>query len=155
MPNMQTPQTYTETLVAKDGTRFVLTANKFEPTYAYRLLAKIGRVLVPAVMAAKSVNAQSAALDLMPAVNAMFDQLTPDLADSARDDLLLAMSVARDDEQGKPERIDLVSPKNINRAFRGGYLRELLLAMKFSLGVNFGDFFGVSATSAVAETPTP
>jgi hypothetical protein len=115
---MQTLQK-TTTLLAKDGMRFELTTVKFEPVTAYRLLAKIGRVLVPTVLAAQSVTGKSLALDLLPAVNTMFDQLTPELAESALVDSLAATSVVRPDDSGKLEKIDTVNINEINRAFRG------------------------------------
>jgi hypothetical protein len=145
---MQTLQN-TDTLLAKDGTRFEITTVKFEPVTAYLLLAKIGRLLVPAVLA----STRGAAGDM----DAVFDQLTPELAQAALVDSLASTSVVRPDDNGKLEKIDLVNIREINRAFRGGYLREMMLAMKHSLAFNYQDLFVASAgpDAASATTPAP
>lgn len=145
---MQTLQK-TEMLTAKDGTRFEITTVKFEPVTAYLLLAKIGRVLVPAVLA--TTRGGNGDLD------AVFDQLTPELAQTALVDTLASTSVVRPDDSGKLEKVDLTSIREINRAFRGGYLREMLLAMKHSLAFNYQDLFAASAgpDAAGAMTPAP
>ncbi len=140
-------------LTGADGARFEITTLKFEPVTAYRLLAKIGRVLIPAGLMAKDVGLKSATADLMPAVRTLFDSLTPELAEQVMLESLAASSCVRPDEQGTLERIDLNSIAKINRAFRGN-LKMMLMAIKHSLEVNYGDFFDGSA-GAASMTPTP
>lgn len=137
-----------------DGSTLWVTVNKFEPVPAYRLLAKIGRVLVPTVFAARHVTGQSDAVDLMPAIKTLFDQLTPELAETVMLESLSCTSVVRVDDAGKKFNTDLTSVKAINKAFAGN-LKAMLLTIKFALEVNFGDFFAGSGVGESAEIPTP
>jgi hypothetical protein len=135
-----------------DGEAFEVTCTKLEPVAAYELLAKVGKLLVPAVMAAQGLTSKSDALSMIPAVNQLFDAMSPELARSLMQDLLRGCTLTRPDDKGELERHDLLTTQKINRAFRGN-LKAMLMAMKFSLEVNFGDFFAASAAVA-STTPT-
>lgn len=127
-----------------DGEMFEITTVKFEPVTSYLLLAKLGKFLIPAGLAAKDAGVGVAAEKL-------FTALTPELAQSTMLELLASSQCVRKDAEGALERIELTSIGKINKAFRGS-LKMLLMAMQHSLEVNFGDFFAVSD---VAETATP
>ena len=151
---MSTKQDTSE-ITLTDGSSLSVTVVKFEPVTAYRLLAKIGRVLIPTVFAARHVTGKSDTTDLMPAIKTLFEQLTPELAETVMLEALSGTSVTRADDNGHVQNIDLVhGTKAINRAFRGN-LKAMLLAIKFSLEVNYGDFFVGSDSVAETETPTP
>ncbi len=158
MPNQESTE-----LLGEDDEPFTITTTKFEPVVQYRLLAKIGRVLIPAVMAAKGDGAKnpdgSTAVNMRAGVEALFEKLTPEVADMAMMDSLAATSVIRADDAGAKEVISLINVKGINRAFRGGNLRVMLQAMQFALEVNYGRFFvgalkAKQATAAIEATPT-
>lgn len=145
----------TTEIAGADGMQFEITTVKFEPVTAYRLLAKIGRVLIPTALMAKDVGLKSSTVDLMPAVRTLFDQLTPELAEQMMLESLAASTCTRPDDQGALERIDLNSIPKINRAFRGN-LKVMLMAIKHSLEVNYGDFFDESVGAASTTlTPSP
>ena len=134
----------TTTIECADGLTLDLTCTPFEPVTAYTILALVGKVLVPAALAAKNVSGTSNVTDLLPAARALFEQLTPELAQEALIKLLAGTSVVRSDAEGK---IDCIGPAKINRAFRGGNLKAMLLAVKHSLEVNYGSFFVVSPSA--------
>lgn len=141
------------TITGADGAEFEITCIKLEPVPAYLLLAKVGKIIVPAILAAQGLTGKSDAADLIPAINRLFESLTPELANTLMLDLLRSCTCIRPDDAGERERHDLLDVKRINRAFRGN-LKAMLLAMKFAIEVNFGDFFAASAAVA-STTPTP
>lgn len=145
------------TTIEIKGVTLEVTCMPFEPVTQYQLLAKVGKVLVPTVLAAQAIDPTKAKIsDLMPAVDKLFDGLTPQLADEFRRDCLRGCTVQREDDSGKPERIDLVNDKAVNKAFRGLGVKPMLMCIKHVLEVNFGDFFAVSDRAELAETaPAP
>ena len=139
------------------GITLEVTTVPFEPVTQYTLLAEVGKVLVPTVLAARGVAGQSDALDLMPACRALFEQLTPDFARQAMQHILAGTTVVRRAEGEQPVKLDLVDVKSINRAFAGAGLKPLLLAIKHALEVNYGRFFvgsGGNASASIPATPS-
>ena len=131
-----------------------VTCTQFEAIAAFKLSARIGKVLAPALLAAGGkIDLKADVATLAPVARALFDALDPEQAESMLVDILRGTSVVRDDGTGKLIKIDLSSPKWINAAFDGD-LGAMLSAAAFALEVNLGSFFGGSGPSA-APTPTP
>lgn len=133
------------TIECKDGLVLEVITVPFEPVDQYKLLAEIGRVLVPTILAAQGVGGKSSAGDLGPAVDALFRSLTPDMAVESLQHVLRCSSVIRRTGDAEPDKIDLLSIKALNRAFKGAGLKSMLLAAKHALEVNFGNFSDVAA----------
>ncbi len=141
---MQTQQS------TKIGNREI-TSVQLDVITAYKLLAKIGKVMIPAALAARGVTGKSDSTELMPAITQLFDALSPELAESLMLESLQATSVVMPDANGKLLKIDLTGASMIKAAFAGD-LKAMLLTMKFALEVNYASFF---VASDVAETETP
>lgn len=143
------PQTQQTTMIGE----LEVTSVQLAPVHAYLLLAKVGKVLVPALAAARGVSGSSDLNALAPALSQLFDTLSPALAQSLLLEGLASTSVVAPDASGKLLKIDLTSEAMINRAFAGN-VKGMLLALKFALEVNYGSFF-VGLGAAASETPTP
>lgn len=148
MPKMQD----TKTLTTPDGDTLELTVNKLEPVDAYVLTAKLGKVLIPAFVAARSGKSA----ELHGVVDTMFDKLGPELATQIMYDLFRGCLVIRNTPEGAAQKFDLAGGKAaVNNAFRGN-LKGMFVALGFALEVNFGDFFGEGGLAAlVTRTPSP
>jgi hypothetical protein len=122
-----------------------MTCAKMEPVDAYLLLGKIGKVVIPVIVASKGiaqgVKGAPSAADMMPAVRALFEQLTPELQLAVQLDLFKTCAIIKTDEKGDPYKQELNGVKAINNAFRGHSIKCMFKAMSFALEVNFGDFF--------------
>lgn len=137
-------------LQLKDGERLHLLVNMLEPTDAYTLVARLGKVLLPAIVALK----QGKSDELQTVVNTMFDQLGPETASLIRDELFKSVTATRFDAAGNPTKRDLLHGRAaINATFRSN-LKAMFQTIAFAAEVNFGDFFDVSALAA-RMTPTP
>ena len=144
----------TTTIECPNGTTLEVTTSPFTPVAALKLLAQIGKVIVPTVLAARGVSGKSDALDLMPAARALFEQMTPDYAVEGVCSILAASSVIRRNAAGEAAPIIALSnQKAIDRAFIGCGLTALLTAAKHSLEVNFGSFFAGLVPAVAADAP--
>lgn len=119
---------------------------KMEPIPALLLMAKLSKVIVPVILAARGGKS-----DDDSSVKSAFEGLTPELADSAMRDILRGVTITRADDKGDKQRTDLTSTANINKAFRG-QLGAMFKVIKYSLTENFSEVFDVSALGQVATT---
>lgn len=134
----------------RDGESFEVTISKLEPVAAYKLVAKLGKILVPALVAMR----QGTESDLQPVVSRMFDELPADLATEIMLDVFAAATVVRRTSDGGASKHELCAGiAEVNRAFRGNLLM-LFKSLGFALKVNFDDFFDVDGLVA-RLTPTP
>ena len=135
----------TKTLKGADGDSFELTCVKLEPVAAYMLVAKLGKVLMPALVAMKTRKAND---DLQPVVDQIFGGLTTEIAQQVMLELLSTTTVVRTTASGEVSKRDLCNGQAaINDAFRGSVMM-MFRAMGFALEVNFGDFFDASGLIA-------
>lgn len=130
-----------------------VTVVKLEPVAAYMLLARVGPVLLPALLASKGVQLTGGIESLAPAAKAMLDGLTPEAAKAIMLDVFQSTSVIVR-SAGEPRRYDLCGGiGEINKAFAGKF-KGMLAALWFAIGVQFADFFAASDLAGSA-TPTP
>jgi hypothetical protein len=144
-----------KTYEGKEGDSYEITVVKLEPVPAYQLVAKLGKLLVPAVVALQGVKATADVRELVPAADKLFDSLTPEMAMSLMKDLFATVTIVRTRADGVAEKSDLCHGQAmVNRAFRGD-LKAMLVALKFAFEVNFGDFFdGSGLVGLAAQTPS-
>jgi hypothetical protein len=135
-----------------------VTTVQLPPTRAYRLLAKLGRILTPSLGALNGKKLDSLKsldfADLGPALSAMFAQLDDASADALMLETLASTSVVTRGDNGQLIKFDLTSKAWIDVAFAGDVM-ALLLTMKFALEVNFASFFVASAGSVQPAIPMP
>lgn len=122
-----------------------VTVTQFDAMRSLGLTARLGKILVPALIAAEGVSMQDDVRALAPALAELFSNLDPAGAQDLARQLTAGTAVVKEGKQ-----FSLGSDDAINLAFDGD-LRTLLEVMKFSLEVNFGDFF--SGAPAVADEP--
>jgi hypothetical protein len=142
----------TKTLSGTGGESFELTCIKLEPVAAYMLVAKLGKVLLPVLVAMRTRKPTD---DMSPVVDQIFSGLTPELAQQVMLELLSTVTVVRTGASGQPQKFDLCNGQvAINNAFRGNVM-TMFKVMGFALEVNFSDFFDVSGlVSRMAPTPS-
>lgn len=131
-----------------------VTVTQLPPRRAFRLAAKLAKYLAPALAGLKA-DTELSLEALTPALGAMMRELEDDDLDRLLSDLFASTSVIVTDAKGQARKHDLVTPEAIDRAFEG-QLKHMLTAMRFSLEVNFGDFFegpGPSVGTIPAATP--
>jgi hypothetical protein len=137
---------------------FEVTTVQLPPTRAYRLLAKVGRVLTPTLgaLGGKKLDGLKSIdfADLGPALSAMFAQLDDAAADALMLETLASTSVVTRGDNGQLIKYDLTSKAWIDLAFAGDVM-ALLLTMKFALEVNFRSFFAASAGSEQPAAQIP
>lgn len=129
------------TFTTKDGDTLDVECSKLEPVAAYLLVAKLGKILLPALVAMR----QGKETDLQPVIGQMFDSLPPELAREVMLDLFRPCVVVKTNAEGKQSKHDLaLGQPEVDKAFRGS-LKTLFQALGFAFEVNFGDFFDASA----------
>ena len=113
---------------------------------ATRLLAKIGRVVGPAITNAQAagVSMESNIAALGPALSALFAELDDQAADTLLCEILSNSSITMPNDSGQMVSFDLSKPEMIDLAF-SGKLGTMMSCAKFALEVNFGSFFAAAA----------
>lgn len=113
---------------------------------SFRLLARLGRALAPAVGALRGVTLGMDATVLAPAIAAIFEHLGPDEAVTLALAALQSTVAIVDGKQ-----VELTSETLLDIAFNGKPL-ALLGAVRFALEVNFADFFSAAAAASAAQS---
>lgn len=117
----------------------------------YKLMARLGRLLAPALGRIEGLDKLSVTDDvskLMPALSELFMKLDETELMSLARDLLAGTQVKVEDQL-----YSLADDKTINNVFAGN-LKAMLGSMKFSVEVNFGDFFGDALASVKSDEGT-
>lgn len=117
------------------------------PLRAFPLMAKLGKILSPALGQLGDVSMDSDIKELAPALGELFSQL------DERDAQSLIMEIFASSAAQLPEKlVPLNTVEMINTVFAGRFL-TMLKAMKFVLEVNFADFFGEGLQPQPAQKP--
>lgn len=151
-----------QTQIEKDIDDLKVTARQLPPMRAYKLMAKIAKLVGPV---AKNLSASPKAIEkikagdwsaALPALVSLFEALNEDEAEALALDCLRSVSVIQEQERGNPRKLDCTSTDMINAAF-AGHLKAMMGAILLSLEVNFKDFFPtiipVAESKAPAESP--
>ena len=136
----------TRVFTTSDGESYEVLVNKLEPELAYLLVAKLGKVVIPAIVAMK----KGGTTELMPVVDRLFESLTPELAKQVKNDLFAATTVIRTDREGNQMKFDSGTAAAVNNAFRG-QVKTMFEVLRFALEVNFADFFDVRGLAASTQ----
>jgi hypothetical protein len=122
---------------------------------ALALSTRLGRAIGPALAEAAGLSGDASVSKLGPAVTALFSRLDGAEAQALTRDILAATSVEMD---GKV--IPLGDAAMVDHVFTGK-LQDLFAVIRFSLEVNFSDFFaalasaGADALAAKAKLEAP
>ena len=127
-----------------------ITSTQFPAMKAYRLFARLGKLLAPSVGAIASAEDGQDTQSIGDALTGLFAQLD----EKAAEDLalqLLAASTVRLVREGKPDSIISLTSKDAIDAAFGGSLMAMLGAMKLAAEVNFADFIASALTAVRAR----
>lgn len=131
-----------------------VTCSQLPAIKAYSVFARLGKVIGPALGALADVDVSKEMDDLeamAPALSLLLSKLAEDT-----DLIMPLLSTCEVRKDGK--QILLKDESSINRAFAGNF-KAMLLTLKFSLTVNFSDFFaeGLAAlgNQKAAEPESP
>jgi hypothetical protein len=116
---------------------------QFDALRACTLIPRLGKILAPVAGMLKGVNADTDIEALGPALGALFTRLEGDELRALVCDLLVGTTVVADGAVRDLSRAD-----NINAVF-SSRLGVMFKVLAFVLEVNFGSFFGGSASSAL------
>lgn len=115
------------------------TCVQFGAMASYRLFARLGKVVGPAIQAMGSAKLADELEDtdlqeFAPALSALLENL-------ANDENLVVELLKQTSTEINGRRTYLTDEKRVDVAFEEGGLKDLLLALKLSLEVNFASFF--------------
>ncbi len=130
-----------------DGISFEVT--QFPAMRGFALLAKLLKLLGPAIGALGSVQGISADTDISaigPALSTAFMSLDPDQASALALDILKCTAATISDEKGM-RRVELSSSQSVDLVF-SSRLKTMLQVLVFAVQVNYRDFFSGSVPSA-------
>jgi hypothetical protein len=113
----------------------MITTTQLPPMRAFPLMAKLGKILAPALGAIGDIDPESDVKELGPALASLFGQLNE--VDSTN---LILEIFANTSAQSEGKLSPLNTDAMVNMVFAGKFV-SMLNAMRFVLEVNFADFF--------------
>jgi len=122
-----------------------VTSTQLPAMRSFRLMARLGKVISPALGHVDGISLSSDLSTLGPALAALFASIDGDEAESLAREVLASTTV---DVDGK--RLELGRTEMVNLAFEGR-IKAMLETLKFALEVNYGSFFDRPAGAAAAE----
>lgn len=133
----------------RDIDGLTVTSTQLPAMRSFALMARLGKVIAPALGMVEGVSLTSGIGALAPALAQLFAQLDGAEAESLAREVLASTSVVVDGR-----RLELSRTEMINLAFEGR-IKTMLATLKFALEVNYGDFFAGGLSGAAAPAPSP
>lgn len=134
-----------------DGLSF--TTTQFPAMRAFTLFSKLVKTIGPAITVLSGANPESDVAELAPSIATALKDVDPDAMTILAAEVLSSTSAVMTGPSGAAQ-VPLNSVDGINLVFMGR-LMTMFKVLAFAVKVNYGDFFGGSASAApLPQTPS-